>query len=398
MRVGIVTNVFYPYPGGVSEHVRQLYGKLTLLGHDVRVVTTSFGRGTSDVEDHVVRLGRSVPVPTNGSLYPVALHPRMGRMVREMLAREWFDVLHIHEPFMPFLCLAVLREATAPVVGTFHANHESPHTYGVFRRVLERYEDRLARRIAVSAAARETIARHIGGDYEIIPNGVDVEQFSTAEPLPEFDDGRLSILFVGRMEPRKGAKFLFQAMSRILDAVPECRLTVVGSGPYTRYYRSFIPASVTYRVDFAGFVSAEMLARYYASADIYCSPATGGESFGIVLVEAMAAGAAIVASDITGYRDVVKHEQTGILVEPESPDSIAAGVILLAKDGDLRRRLVEDAKREVGRYSWYRVAARIVEVYEAAVAGHGGAGRSSGCSGPPAEERKAGAKERVLVQ
>jgi phosphatidylinositol alpha-mannosyltransferase len=397
MKVGIVTNLFYPYPGGVSEHVRQLYGTLTRFGHDVRVVTTSFGRGMSDVEDHVIRLGRSFPVPTNGSLYPVALHPRMGRMVNEMLARERFDVLHIHEPFMPALCLAVLREAAAPVVGTFHANHESPHTYGVFRRVLERHEGRLARRIAVSPAARHTIARHIGGEYEIVPNGVDVGQFSSAERLPELDDGRLSVLFVGRMEPRKGVKFLFQAMPEILDAVPECRLTVVGSGPYARYYRSFIPPAAADRVEFAGFVSAEMLPRYYASSDVYCSPATGGESFGIVLVEAMAAGAAVVASDIAGYRDVVKHEETGLLVEPESPGSIAAGVIRLAREGDLRRRLVENAKRDVEQYSWERVTSRIVEVYEAAVAERRGAGRSSGRSDLQAEERKSGERERVVV-
>jgi len=175
-------------------------------------------------------------------------------------------------------------------------------------------------------------------------------------------DGSLNVLFVGRMEPRKGAKYLFRAMPEMLRRVPSARLTVVGSGPLSSYYRSFVPRSCRHRVRFEGRVSDETLARHFRTADIYCSPATGGESFGIVLLEAMAAGAAIVASEIPGYRDVVVHGRTGLLVEPRCPQSIALAVSRLHSDPELRKRMVEEARRAVRRYAWERVTREIERV------------------------------------
>ncbi len=395
VKIGIVTTTFHPYPGGVTEHVDCTYRVLKERGHDVRIVTTSYGRGTSDVEDDVIRIGRAVQIPTNGSICPVALGLKLPARVREILARERFDVLHIHEPFMPHLCLTALGEARGPVVGTFHANHESALTYGASKLLLKRYAGKVTRRIAVSEAARETVARHFPGEYTIIPNGVDVERFSRARPFPEFADGRISLLYVGRMEPRKGPKWLFKALPRIFEEVPECHMTVVGSGPLTRYYRSFIPRSIRDRVDFRGYVSGSTLARLYASADIYCSPATGGESFGIVLLEAMAARAAIVASSIPGYEAVLDDGTTGLLARPTSPASIAAAVIRLARDEELRRRLVENASHEVTRYAWDRVTAEILEVYEAAIDEHHGRtgpARDRAATGEGATERNESAE------
>ncbi|MFH1688854.1 MAG: glycosyltransferase family 4 protein [Candidatus Eisenbacteria bacterium] len=378
MKIGIVTPTYHPHPGGVSEHVYHTCVELGRLGHGVRVVTTNFGQGEVPNEEQVVRIGRSVPVPANGSICPVAVDVRMRGKVRRMLLAERFDVLHLHEPLMPWLCLAVLAEAEVPVVGTFHANNDGALGYRLFRPLLENYVARLDARIAVSAAAVRTVSRHFGGDYTVIPNGVDIERFS---PAARARDGRdFNVLFVGRLEPRKGAKYLLRALPRILREVPRARLVVVGSGPMSGYYRSHLPEGVSDRVVFAGRVSGEELARQYAEADVFCSPATGGESFGIVLIEAMAAGAAVVASDIAGYRDVVKDGTTGLLVRRGDPDSIAEAIVRLAHDDGLRRRLVESARRDVRQYSWSRVTRRILDVYESVV--NGGATHAGECDGP----------------
>ena len=314
MKIGIVTPTFHPYPGGVTEHVFHTFREMSRLGHDVKIVTTSFGGGDSPIEDRVIRIGRAVPIPANGSICPVAVDPRMTASVRRVLDRERFDVIHVHEPLMPMLCLAVLAAARAPVVGTFHASNESSLGYRIWRPVLMRYYERLAARIAVSDAARASVQPFFGGEFRIIPNGVDVARFALAEPLPDLKDGSYNILFVGRLEPRKGAKYLFRAMPDILKEIPEARLTVIGGGLLAGYYRGFVPAEARERVRFLGRVPGEVLARHYATADVYCSPATGGESFGIVLLEAMAAGAAVVASDIQvrhpGRRDRHPYEAT----------------------------------------------------------------------------------------
>jgi phosphatidylinositol alpha-mannosyltransferase len=338
-------------------------------------VTTNFGPGEAPNEEHVIRIGRSFPVPSNGSIFPLAIDLRMRARVRRVLAAEQFDILHLHEPLVPTLCLAVLAESQIPTVGTFHANNDGALGYRIFRGPLDAYHRKLDARIAVSPAAVRTVATHFGGEYTVIPNGVDIERFSA--DVPRQKDGVFRILFVGRLEPRKGAKFLFKAMPRILSEVPHARLTVVGSGPMSGYYRSHLPDGVGDRVDFAGRVSGEELARHYAEADVFCSPAMGGESFGIVLIEAMAAGAAVVASDIAGYRDVVNDGATGLLTRPGDPDSIAEAVIRLERDDALMRRLVESAKEDVQQYSWKRVTRRILEVY-CSVAEDG-----TGCEGEP---------------
>ncbi len=367
LKIGIVTPTYHPYPGGVPEHVYHTSVELGRLGHDVRVVTTHFGSGRASNEEQVIRIGRSVSIPANGSICPVAVDVRMRGKVRGMLLAERFDILHLHEPLMPTLCLAVLAEAEAPVVGTFHANNEGALGYRLFRSYLDNYLDKLSARIAVSAAAVRTVSRYFGGEYTIIPNGVDIERFSTTAPAR--DEGVFTILFVGRLEPRKGAKYLLRAMPRILREIPRARLVVVGSGPMSGYYRSHLPNDVADSVVFAGRVSGEALTRYYAEADVFCSPAMGGESFGIVLIEAMAAGAAVVASDIAGYRDVVRDGATGLLVRRGDPDSIAAAIVRLARDGELRRRLIESAARDVRQYSWDRVTGRILDVYESVLGG-----------------------------
>jgi phosphatidylinositol alpha-mannosyltransferase len=369
VKIGIVTPNYYPYPGGVTEHVHHTCLELKRLGHEVRVITSRFGKGETPDEEDVIRVGRSITVPANGSLSPLPLGSRLGARLARVFARERFDVLHVHEPLMPMLCLAAVRAARAPVVGTFHSNREKPVGYRVFHRAFEPYAAKLAKRIAVSTAARDTIQGPLGGTYEIIPNGVDVGRFSTAAPIPELLDGKLNILFVGRMDPRKGAKHLLRALPAIRSELPVSRVTFVGGGPLSWYYRSYVPRSCGDYALFEGRVSAGMLPRYYATADIYCSPATRGESFGIVLLEAMAAGAATVASDIPGYRDVVTHGETGILVAPGRPSAIADAIVRLGRDENLRASLVANGRRAVERYSWDTITREILAVYEEAVSG-----------------------------
>ena len=395
MKIGIVTPTYHPYPGGVPEHVYHTCVELGRMGHNVRVVTTHFGRGKAPNEEQVIRIGRSVPIPANGSICPVAVDVRMRAKVRRMLLAERFDVLHLHEPLMPTLCLSVLAEAEVPVVGTFHANNDSAFGYRLFGALLQDYLDRLDARIAVSPAAMRTVAGRFGGDYTVIPNGVDIGRFSTAAPASSPDDGAFTILFVGRLEPRKGVKFLLRAMPRILMEVPEARLVVVGSGPLSRYYRSHLPDGVGDHVVFVGRVSGEALASHYAGADVFCSPAMGGESFGIVLIEAMAAGAAVVASDIAGYRDVVSDGATGLLVRRGDPDSIADAIIRLARDDELRRGLVESAGSEVRQYAWDRVTRRILAVYESVVDGGAVHPGELGEPVPTAEQSEEGAEIEI---
>lgn len=363
MKIGIVTQAFYPYPGGVSEHVYHTARVLRELGHDVRIVTTAFPGEPPDCEEIVLRIGKAMSIPVNGSFCPVAVCSGMKRRIGEMLERERFDVLHLHEPLMPTLCLSVLTQADAPVVGTFHASSDSRVAQLLADRFLGRHADLLSGRIAVSKAARSTASRYADGDFAIVPNGVDVERFMRAEPIRRLRDGHFNILFVGRMEPRKGAKFLFRALPAILREVPEARLVVVGGGPLSWYYRRYVPRGCESSVLFEGFVSGSMLPRYYATADVFCSPATYGESFGIVLLEAMAAGAAIVASDIPGYRDVIGDNERGLLVRSASPEAIADAVVRLARDPGFRNTLSRRGKRDVERYSWDRVTREILNIY-----------------------------------
>jgi len=395
MKIGIVTPAFYPYPGGVTEHVYHTYLELERLGHDVKVITTSFGPGTSPCEHDVIRIGRAFSFPANGSICPVAVDLRMSNQFRKVFRDEAFDVVHLHEPLMPALCIAALSQIDMPAVGTFHASNDRSLGYKLFRPLLDRYVRKLTRRIAVSNAARDTANRYFDGTYEIVPNGVDVRRFASAKPIEELRDGSFNILFVGRMEPRKGAKHLLRAMPRILDEVPDCRLVLVGGGPLASHYKDYVPENSQGRIVFAGHVSNEMLARHYASADLFCSPATGGESFGIVLLEAMASNSAIVASNINGYREVIDDGRTGILVAPASPDAIASAVIRVARDSELRTSIVSAARAEVERYGWAHVTKDILRVYEAAIGGAPGDHPAGG--GCLDRGEKIGEKEMVEI-
>jgi phosphatidylinositol alpha-mannosyltransferase len=362
MKIGLVSPYVYPLPGGVTQHVRYLYENLIKRGHDVRILTSSHGLQRSSDGD-VIRIGKGFSMPANGSVGTITVSPRYVSQVQDVLDRERFDVLHFHEPFVPFLSLVVLRQSTSVNIATFHAYGGFSPAYEFGSRVLGGYAERLHGRIAVSAAARHFIDRFFPGDYKVIPNGVDVERFARAVPIARWQDGTRNILFVGRHEPRKGLLDLLKAYRLLRKTDCRCRLLVVGSGPQEREARRYVATRRLGDVEFLGRVTDDEIAQLFRTADIYVSPATGRESFGIVLLEAMAAGCAIVCSDIHGYKGVVRRGREGLLVPPRKPKELAAAMGQLLRDDELRARMAANGRLRAEEFSWQRVTAKVDDYY-----------------------------------
>src|SRR3954451_19063907 len=335
MKIGLVTPYVYPLPGGVNQHVRYLYENLRLRGHDVRIISSSHGRQRAS-EGDVIRIGRGFSMPANGSVGTITLSPRFLSQVRDVLDHEQFDVLHFHEPFVPFLSLVVLGLSNSVNVATFHAFGGFSPAYSIGSKLMGPSVNRIHGRIAVSAAARHFIDRFFPGDYKVIPNGVDIGRFDRAVPIARWQDGTKNILFVGRFESRKGLLDLLKAYRILRKTGCNCRLLVVGGGPQEREARRYIMARGLRGVELLGRVSDEGRDALFKPADVYCSPATGRESFGIVLLEAMAAGTAIVCSDIHGYKGVVRRGQEALLVPPGKPKLLAGALAQVLSDDALR--------------------------------------------------------------
>jgi len=352
----------YPLPGGVNEHVRYLYEGLRARGHDVRIITSSHGLQRAS-EGDVIRLGKGFSVPTNGSVGTITLSPRYLSQVGAMLDHERFDLLHFHEPFVPFLSPIVLRGSRSVNIATFHAFGGWSAAYEFGRRVMGGYASRLHGRIAVSAAARHFIDRYFEGDYKVIPNGVDVNRFQRAVPIARWRDGTANLLFVGRHEPRKGLLDLLRAYRILRQTGCRCRLLVVGTGPQEREARRYILTHRLGGVEFLGRVSDEEKAQLFRTADVFLAPATGKESFGIVLLEAMAAGAPIVASDIHGYKGVLRRGEQGLLVPPREPKALAAATARLLADPVLRAAMSQSGRERAEEFSWDRVTAKVEAYY-----------------------------------
>jgi phosphatidylinositol alpha-mannosyltransferase len=362
LKIGIVSPYGYPHPGGVNQHVGHLHEGLRERGHDVWIITSKYGK-QRESEGHIIRLGTGWAFPANGSVGRVTLGLRFKRQAREVLEAHRFDVLHFHEPFVPFLSPTVLDASETVNIATFHAFGGFSPSYWIGSKFAGRLAELLHGRIAVSGAARHFIDRYFPGDYRIIPNGVEIEKFAEAQPYEELRDGTLNILFVGRFEERKGLIHLLKAYHRLRKRKVDARLLVIGDGPKRREYKRYVGLRGIRDVEFLGRVSDEEKVRYFASADIYCAPNTGQESFGIVLLEAMAAGVPIVASDIHGFKRVVERNVQGILVEPRNPRALAAALYTLARDPELRHDMGEAGRERAPEFSWNRVTERIVDYY-----------------------------------
>ena len=364
MKIAMVSPYDFTWPGGVTAHVTQLARELGRSGHEVQVLAPhSPSRESQDADLHVP-LGRSVPLPSGGSIARVSLSWWLYPKVRALLRKEQFDVIHLHEPMAPILPLCVLEFSDSVNVGTFHASYARQHLYRITHPIIKRWQQRLHGNIAVSPAARRYVNNTFPGDYEIIPNGIDFKHFSTnVAPMPQYQDGKINILFVGRLEKRKGLRYLLEAYGKLKWDLPNIRLIVVGPGnPDKESYRVMSSQNLQ-DVEFVGLVSYDDLPRYYASADIFCSPATGAESFGIVLLEAMSAGKPVVASDIEGFRGVMTHGEQGLLVPKKDSNALAEALGMLARDPELRRKLGGNGNRLAEEYRWEVVAGRVEAYY-----------------------------------
>ena len=349
-------------PGGVNDHVGSLYRVLRARGHDVRIITSSHGLQKAS-EGDIIRVGKGFSVPFNGSMGTITLSPTYLAQMRAILERERFDVLHYHEPFVPFLSLVTLTLSTSVNVGTFHAFGGLSISYEFGKRMLGHYAGKLHGRIAVSPAARHFISRYFPGEYKIVPNGVEPGRYQRAVPIARYRDGVPNILFVGRMEPRKGLIHLLRAFRKLQRDGVRARLLLVGTGPGEREARRYVLTRQLDYVEFLGRVSEAQKAQLFKTADIYVSPATGRESFGIVLLEAMSAGAPIICSDMHGYRGVVRRERDGILVEPGNADALAASIRRLIDDPALRAQLSRAGEERAQLFTWERVGQAVEEYY-----------------------------------
>jgi phosphatidyl-myo-inositol alpha-mannosyltransferase len=367
VRIAHVSPYDHQVSGGVREHVINLERQHRAMGHEVTVIAPASRR--DGLASNVVCISDFVvPVRGSGSIARISLSPLVYARIGHVLREGRFDVVHLHEPLMPVVSLFALMRSRAVTVGTIHGYRERYFVYQALRPVLGRLIARLSARIAVSSDARAWASRYFPGEYHLIPDGVDIERFCNPEvrPVPRLDDGKLNILFVGRLEQRKGFPYLLRAFGAIKSAVPDARLVVVGhfsreqAAPHVDYARRHGLRDV----DFVGFVDGAELPRYYRSAHVFCAPSTGFEALGIVLLEALAAGTAVVTTNIEGYRTVVTNEHDALVVPPKDSPALARAIITLLQDGALRRQLISRGRETVRQYAWPSVAARIVRLYE----------------------------------
>jgi phosphatidylinositol alpha-mannosyltransferase len=363
VKIALVSPYDWTVPGGVNSHCGQLREQFVGRGHDVRIIAPS----SKPVEDpDVITIGtRPVSLPVSGSVARISLSLTLAPAVKRVLAEEQFDIVHAHEPFMPVLPIHFLRYSNAVNVGTFHATRDKVNFFYVWgRRHLQRWFKRLDGKIAVSPAAARFVEEYFPGYYNIIPNGVDVERFSAKhEPLSQFQDGKVNILFVGRPERRKGLEYLLRAFRTVKAQAPNARLIVVGAGRFERFERAVRSMGVA-DVVFAGYVPFEELPRYHQTADVFCAPNTGFESQGIVLLEAMAAGLPIVASNIEGFAAVLTHGVEGLLTLPGDEGSIAGALLTLLADAERRREMGRQGSRRAQEFAWPRVSQQVLSYYE----------------------------------
>ncbi|MGK5631963.1 glycosyltransferase family 4 protein [Streptomyces sp. URMC 123] len=369
MRIGIVCPYSWDVPGGVQFHIRDLAEHLIRLGHEVSVLAPADDE--TPLPPYVVSAGRAVPVPYNGSVARLNFGFLSAARVRRWVHDGDFDVLHIHEPTTPSLALLSCWTAQGPIVATFHTSNPRSRAMIAAYPILQPALEKISARIAVSEYARRTLVEHLGGDAVVIPNGVDVDFFARAEPRDEWRGASppgggpaRTIGFIGRIdEPRKGLPVLMRALPEILARRPETRLLVAGRGDEEEALAG-LPAEVRARVEFLGMVSDEDKARLLRSVDLYVAPNTGGESFGIILVEAMSAGAPVLASDLDAFAQVLDGGSAGELFPVGDAKALAAAAVRLLDDDAGRAGLSERGREHVRRFDWSTVGADILAVYE----------------------------------
>lgn len=355
----MVSPYSWDVPGGVNRHVEQLAGHLRRRGHRVTVIAPD-GRSS----EWFYSAGRSFAVLANRSVAHISFGPRTASRVRRCLVASSFDLLHLHEPLIPSVSMLALLYSRCANVATFHAAREGGSLgYRLASPLLRPLAARLHVKAAVSPPAEELVSRYFPGPYRILPNGVDAELFRPggSDLLGGKIDGRpehFHLIFVGRAEPRKGLDVLLRALPAVRSVHPEVRLLVVGTDGHGRREEGVL---------WLGRLDDREVPAAYRSAKVMVAPALGWESFGIVLLEAMACGLPVVASDIPGYRHVVQHGVQGLLVPPGDPDALAAAVLRLVEDAEERERMAAEARRRAELFSWDRLVEEVEEAYREAV-------------------------------
>ncbi len=368
MKIGMVCPYSFDIPGGVQAHVVELAQVFIERGHEVSVLAPAGPQTT--LPDYVVSAGPALAIPYNGSVARVNFSPRAYRALRRWITDNEFDVIHVHEPNSPSISMLSLMVASGPIVTTFHTATTKSLWLSTFQGILRPYHERIAGKIAVSELARRWQMESLGSDAVEIPNGINVATFANAKPLDGYPREGKTILFLGRYdEPRKGIDILMRALPAIVAQFPDINVLVVGGGNERALARR--AGDLAKHLVFLGQVDDETKARALASTDVYVAPNLGGESFGIVLVEAMAARAAVVASDLNAFTRVLDGGRAGRLVKTGSSEDLASALIELLLDDPGRAELVAAAFTHAQRYDWSQVADQIMRVYETVTVGAG---------------------------
>ncbi|MPZ22897.1 MAG: glycosyltransferase [Dehalococcoidia bacterium] len=367
MKIGLVSPYDFAVPGGVGNHIAQLAEHFSILGHDVVISAPSSARTIELPYARFLSVGAPVGLPAGGSVARISVSFRHAKEVQRIVRTEGFDIIHVHEPLMPVVPVHYLQASQAINIGTFHAAQEDGNLmYRFMKGLARRWFGKLDGKIAVSPAAARLISRYFPGYYNVIPNGIDTTRFNPdLEPIHELQDGKLNILFLGRPEKRKGLRYLLRAFRQVRREMDNVRLVIVGPpSRLTQAQKAWVERRGIPDVVFAGYVPAEDVPRYYRTADIYCAPNIGNESFGLVLIEAMACGTPIVASNIEGFGDVMTHGVEGLLVRPNDEDALATALLQLLKSPERRAQMTLLGRSRAEQFSWERISASIISYYE----------------------------------
>jgi phosphatidylinositol alpha-mannosyltransferase len=367
IRIGMVCPYGWDTPGGVQTHIRDLTQHLIDEGHYVSVLAPISDESISH-EDYVVNAGKPISIPVNGSIARVIFGPIASSRAKQWIASGDFDLLHLHEPAIPSLSLLACSAAEGPLVGTFHVSTPKKKAIYAIGPILEPIVEKLTARIAVSELARSTLKDHFETDAVVIPNGIDGQKFSNAKVLEEFS-GDYTVGFIGRFEePRKGLQVLIDSLPIVARFIPNVKYLIAGPGESKDFLKEIDP-QLRNRVKFLGRLTDEDKASFLKSIKIYVAPNTGGESFGIILTEALSAGTAVVASDIPAFEAVLENGEAGALFINEDSEDLAKTLVSMLKDDQKRNRLASNGKLSAQKYDWQVVAEQIESVYEMAVAG-----------------------------
>lgn len=377
MKIALVSPYDWAVPGGVNRHVFNLSQQFLRRGHEVTVVAPASKR-TGEEPPYLHVIGHSaVGLPVSGSVANVSLSYDLSSRVKKLLAREQFDIVHMHEPFAPLLPFQFVRFSKATNIATFHAARDSgSRVYAYAQLILQPWWHNIHGRIAHSQAALDLIGKYFDDDFRIIPSGIDYARFAEeTPPMPRLMDAKRNIVFVGRQEKRKGLPYLIEAFAKLKAEMPETRLIVVGpDGGIRPACERYIEENRVEDVIFTDSVSDEDLPRYYRSGDVFCAPNTGHESLGLILLEAMASGVPIVASRIPGFAAVVKDGEHGLLVPPRDSDALCEALKRLLSDAGMREAMGRAAARHARSWSWDEVSSAVLDFYEETAAKRSGNG------------------------